>query len=103
MCCYLGSKLETIERILKQQTTGDYLLGTDFSYGECISAPWVQRFYVSLPYFRGINFQDDILLANNLQCLSKWMNKVCNRPSCIESKCDEDEMIAACKDIMYYI
>jgi len=93
--------LETIERILKQRTTGDYLLGTDFSYAECISAPWIQRFYVTLPYFRGINFHDDILLANNFHCLSKWMNKVCNRSSCIESKCPEEEMIAACK--RYYV
>ena len=94
-------RLETIESILKQRTTGDYLLGSDFSYAECISAPWIQRFYVTLPYFRGINFQDDILLANNFHCLSKWMNKVCDRPSCIESKCPEDEMIAACK--RYYV
>ena len=96
-----AQRLETIESILKQRTTGDYLLGTDVSYAECISAPWIQRFYVTLPYFRGINFHDDILLANNLQCLSEWMDKVCNRPSCIESKCPEDEMIAACK--RYYV
>ena len=93
--------LEIIESILKQRTTGDYLLGTDFSYAECISAPWIQRFYVTLPYFRGINFQEDILSANKFDCLSKWMGKVCNRPSCIESKCPEDEMIAACK--RYYV
>ena len=93
--------LETIESILKR-TTGDYLLGADFSYADqCISAPWIQRFYVTLPYFRGINFQVDILLAKNFHCLSKWMNKVCNRSSCIESKCPEDEMVAACK--RYYV
>ena len=63
--------LETIEKILKQRTTGDYLLGTDFSYAECISAPWIQRFYVTLPYFRGISFQEDILSANKFDLFIK--------------------------------
>ena len=94
--------LQSIEKILEQRNDdGDYLLGPNFSYAECIAAPWVQRFYVTLPYFRGINFKEDILLSNNLYRLSNWMEAVCNRPSCMESKCPEEEMIAACK--RYYV
>ena len=93
--------LESIEKILQQRSDGDYLLGTNFSYAECIAAPWIQRFYVTLPYFRGINFKEDILLSNNLHSVMNWMEAICNRPSCMESKCPEEEMIAACK--RYYV
>ena len=91
--------LEAINNLLQQRSDGDYLLGSNFSYAECISAPWIQRFYVTLPYFRGIDFQEEIL--NNLDCLSIWMGEICNRPSCIDSICPEEEMIAACK--RYYV
>lgn len=40
--------LGDIDDLLRQRSHGDYLLGSTFSYAECISAPWVQRFYVSL-------------------------------------------------------
>merc|ERR1711939_1275348 len=38
-----------------------FLLGDDFSFAECICAPWVQRFFVTLPYFRGIDFDHRII------------------------------------------
>lgn len=91
--------LDAVDKLLKQRGDGDYLLGANFSYAECISAPWIQRFYVTLPYFRGIDFKEDIL--DNFQCLSHWMRAVCNRPSCVESSCPKEEMIAACK--RYYV
>lgn len=93
--------LEAIEKLLKQRRTSGDFVCNNFSYAECISAPWIQRMYVTMPYFRGINFENDILLSNNLNCVSKWMKAVCNRQSCIESKCPEEEMIAACK--RYYV
>lgn len=78
---------------------GDFLLGEHFSLAECISAPWIQRFYVTLPYFRGIDLDDET--KNNMSRLSAWMKAVCERPSVISSKCPEDEMIAAAK--RYYV
>lgn len=94
--------LEAIDNLLKQRSDGVYLLGSNFSYAECISAPWIQRFYVAFPYFRGIDFQEGILLSNNnFDCLSNWMGAVCKRPSCVASICPEEEMIAACK--RYYV
>ena len=98
------SSLKTIDDIFKNQQRSDdenFLLGGTFTYAECISAPWIQRFYVTMPYFRGIDFEKDLLLNNNFECLSNGMGAVCQRQSCIDSKCPEDEMIAACK--RYYV
>lgn len=81
---------------------GPFLLGHRFSYAECIAAPWIQRFYVTLPHFRGIDdFESDILWGNDLDDLSIWMRAVCERPSCAASACTEGEMIAACE--RYYV
>ena len=95
--------LGAIEALLSPQGKGGadaFMLG-DFSYGECIAAPWVQRMYVTLPYFRGINFHEDVLSSNNFVRLARWMEAVCARPSCQESRCPDEEMIAACKK--YYV
>ena len=95
--------LNVMEIMLQQRGDGDeggdFLLGSKFSWAECISAPWIQRFYVTLPYFRGIDFEDAIL--GKFDCLPRWMGAVCNRQSCMDSKCPEEEMIAACK--RYYV
>jgi glutathione S-transferase len=91
--------LDIINNLLKQRSSGAFLLGSAFSYAECISAPWIQRFYVTLPYFRGIDFEEDIL--NSFDLLPQWMGAVCGRPSCMVSICPEEEMIAACK--RYYV
>jgi len=91
--------LGVINNLLKQRNGGAFLIGSTFSYAECISAPWIQRFYVTLPYFRGIDFEEDLL--NSFDLLPIWMGEVCDRPSCVESKCPEQEMIAACK--RYYV
>ena len=90
--------LQTVDELL-QKTTGDFVLGNNFSYAECIAAPWIQRFYVTLPYFRGIDLENDIL--SRFDRLSSWMTAVCRRPSCVASICPEREMIAACK--RYYV
>lgn len=91
--------LDIINNLLTERDRGPFMLGSKFSYAECISAPWVQRFYVTLPYFRGIDFEEDIL--NRFDLLPLWMGAVCDRPSCVSSKCPEGEMIAACK--RYYV
>lgn len=96
---YYFQNLELIDQLLRQRDDGDFLLGTEFSYAECISAPWVQRMYVTLPYFRGIDFEEEIL--SRFDYLPIWMGAICNRPSCVGSICPEEEMIAACK--RYYV
>ena len=90
--------LAVMETLL-QEREGAFVLGDEFSHAECISAPWIQRFFVTMPYFRGVDFESDILAQ--FKCLSRWMKSVCARPSCLESRCPEDEMIAACK--RYYV
>mmetsp|Transcript_28136 Transcript_28136/g.39580 ORF Transcript_28136/g.39580 Transcript_28136/m.39580 type:complete len:151 (-) Transcript_28136:191-643(-) len=79
---------------------GDYCLGNTFSIAECIAAPWVQRFFVTLPYFRGADFGSDVLPE---QCkeVAKWMDAVRKRPSVIASACPDDEMLAAARK--YYV
>ena len=34
---------------LLKESEGPFLLGESFSVAECIAAPWVQRFFVTLP------------------------------------------------------
>ena len=75
-----------------------FLLGEDFSFAECIAGPWVQRFFVTLPYFRGIDF-DEVLRA--FDALPGWMRAVRDRASCRESICPEGEMLDAAK--RYYV
>mmetsp|Transcript_9650 Transcript_9650/g.14883 ORF Transcript_9650/g.14883 Transcript_9650/m.14883 type:complete len:135 (-) Transcript_9650:334-738(-) len=90
--------LASIDALLHYKP-GDFILGENFSYAECIAAPWIQRFYVTLPYFRGIDFENDTL--SRFKFLSSWMKAVCDRPSCVTSICPQNEMIAAGK--RYYV
>jgi len=98
------SSLSVLEEVLSQNTApvesggGDFLLGDMFSLAECIAAPWVQRFYVTLPYFRSVDFQNTMLPFGRT---TKWMEAVCRRKSVVESKCPEEEMIAAARK--YYV
>jgi len=96
-----GSFLRALEAVEDQllERTGNFLLGNDFSVAECICAPWIQRFYVALPYFRGIDFE--AYTESKLPCTARWMKAVRERPSVQESMCPEEEMIAACK--RYYV
>jgi glutathione S-transferase len=86
--------------VLESQLLDDgFLLGDTFSLAECICAPWVQRFFVTLPYFRGIDFQEQIL--SPYPNVARWMAAVSSRPSVLESKCDEEEMLNAAR--RYYV
>ena len=88
-------RLAAVDELLDR---APFLLG-DFSFAECIAAPWVQRFFVTLPYFRGIDFEGDVLRA--FDSLAAWMRAVRDRASCQESICPEGEMIDAAK--RYYV
>ena len=89
-------RLAAIDELLDR---APFLLGDDFSFAECIAGPWVQRFFVTLPYFRGIDFEGDILRA--FDALPGWMRAVRDRASCQESICPEGEMLDAAK--RYYV
>jgi glutathione S-transferase len=78
---------------------GDFVLEDRFSLAECISAPWVQRFFETLPYFRGIDFEEGTL--KTLPRTARWMKAVCERPSVKASKCPRGEMLNAAK--RYYV
>uniref|UniRef100_A0A7S1BKN8 GST C-terminal domain-containing protein n=1 Tax=Corethron hystrix TaxID=216773 RepID=A0A7S1BKN8_9STRA len=78
-----------------------FVLGKIFSLAECVAAPWVQRFFMTLPHFRGIDFEEDILSQNGFKQTAHWMRAVIDRPSVIASKCPEDEVMAAA--MRYYV
>ena len=89
-------RLAAVDELLDR---APFLLGDDFSFAECVAAPWVQRFFVTLPYFRGIDFEGDVLRA--FDALPGWARAVRDRASCQESICPEGEMIDAAK--RYYV
>ena len=89
-------RLAAVDELLDR---APFLLGDDFSFAECVAAPWVQRFFVTLPYFRGIDFEGDILRA--FDSLAAWTRAVRDRASCQESICPEGEMLDAAK--RYYV
>mmetsp|Transcript_31991 Transcript_31991/g.52828 ORF Transcript_31991/g.52828 Transcript_31991/m.52828 type:complete len:118 (+) Transcript_31991:426-779(+) len=92
--------LEKLELALgdAKSTTTPYVC-QDFSVAECIAAPWVQRIFVTLPYYRSMDFSGDILMA--YPKVERWMEAVRNKPSVIASMCPEDEMKAAAE--RYYV
>jgi len=79
---------------------GEFCIGETFSIAECIAAPWVQRFFVTLPYFRGVDFGEQVLPADCVK-VSRWMDAVRHRPSVIASACPEEEILAAARK--YYV
>lgn len=93
-----AQSLSSLESQLSDKRNGDFLLGGTFSLGECICAPWVQRFFVTLPYFRGMDFNKVLLPYPKL---AKWMSAVSAQPSVVASKCDEQEMKNAA--LRYYV
>jgi len=79
---------------------GDFFLGEQFSVVECIAGPWLQRFLVTLPYFRGVDFMTEIL-PEECTRLEKWVRAVTARQSVMESACSDDEILAAARK--YYV
>ena len=77
-----------------------FLLGEQFSFGEAVAAPWVERMLLMLPYWRGV---DTLKLceAHGLERTSRWMQAVAMRPSVQRSSAGEDEMVRASK--LYYV
>ena len=92
----------------------------EFGIVECIAAPWVQRFLVTLPYYRNIHLQD----VNDMQSskissdgeqgqvensitvavppnTAQWMKTVAQHPTVVATECPHDEMLAAAE--RYYV
>jgi hypothetical protein len=76
-----------------------FLLGSTFSVAECVAAPWIQRFYIVLSHFRGIDFRD--ILDQCDPVLGQWMEAVRSRPSVQTTACPTEEMLAAA--LRYYV
>jgi hypothetical protein len=67
------------------------------SVTECIAAPWVQRFFVTLPCYRNIYFHD-ILKKNQFERTASWMKAVRARLVFYHRKqVLQDEILAAAK------
>lgn len=63
---------------LETEIEGPFCLGKTFSVAECYSAPWVHRFDVAVPYFRGVRIPD--LMGTDCK-VAQWMQAVLQRPS----------------------
>ena len=63
---------------LETEIEGPFCLGESFSVAECYAAPWVHRFDVVVPYFRGAQLQDLIVTDSKV---AQWMQAVLQRPS----------------------
>ena len=92
--------LRSVDELLSTRE-GPYLLGDDVSLAECIAAPWIQRWHVTLPKFRKTNLYDDLLGPSGLRRVAAWTRAVAQRPSAIATAAPEAEMIAAAE--RYYV
>jgi glutathione S-transferase len=87
--------LRLLEDNLSQTNGGDFVLGETFSVAECMVAPWLQRFCVALPFFRGVDF--DSLLSKEESAVKRWSRAVLARQSVIATGAGEDSIIASSK------
>jgi len=92
--------LDKLEDTLNDKDDDTPFVCAKFSVAECVAAPWVQRFFVTLPYYRNIDFEDDIL-NDRYPTVQRWMEAVRTQPSVMASMCPEDEMKAAAE--RYYV
>ena len=93
-----SASLQDLESILAS-ADGPFLLGQTFSAAECNASPWVQRFFVTLPYFRSVDF--DHMVVTDFPSVASWMKAVRTRPSVVNTACPETEMCAAV--LRYYV
>lgn len=66
-----------------------FLLGDTFSVAESITAPWVHRFQVAIPHFRGVELEDLDVPEN----ISRWMKTVFDRPSVQSTACSNEYLL----------
>lgn len=75
---------------LENEIEGPFCLGETFSVAECYAAPWVHRFAITIPFFRGVE------MNSMIRCDSKvaaWMDAVLRRPSVQATSCSKDDLV----------
>jgi glutathione S-transferase len=75
---------------LEEQIEGPFCLGKTFSVAECYAAPWVHRFVVTIPYFRGAHMPELIRPGSKV---AAWIDAVLCRPSVQATSCPEDYLL----------
>mmetsp|Transcript_15245 Transcript_15245/g.28492 ORF Transcript_15245/g.28492 Transcript_15245/m.28492 type:complete len:156 (+) Transcript_15245:608-1075(+) len=93
--------LQDLQGTLTVSNAGPFVLGDTFSVAECIAAPWVQRFFVTLPYFRKIDLDHVIRNDTDYEKVVNWMDAIRTRPSVARTACPPEEMLAAAQ--RYYV
>ena len=77
-------RLAAVDELLDR---APFLLGDDFSFAECVAAPWVQRFFVTLPYFRGIDFDAFALRPRQAGCAPSATERRARSRSAPRARC----------------
>lgn len=95
-----GATLGALEALLEERG-GPLLLGADVSLAEAVAAPWVQRWAVTLPRFRKVDLEADVLAPRGLARVAAWARAVAARPAVVASAAPREEMIAAAE--RYYV
>jgi glutathione S-transferase len=100
------------------ETTGPFCLGETFSVAECYAAPWVHRYRITVPFFRGVTMREVLLqLAKSKSGdggiddrvdkdtidsvenkVTAWMDAVWNRPSVQATNGPDDKLLSATRD-----
>jgi len=74
--------LTRMNDVLKEKALdgGPFTEGPDFSFVECIAAPWLLRMYIALPHWRKV---DPLELADDagLDRVAQWFRAMLERPS----------------------
>jgi glutathione S-transferase len=100
----LRANLKAMDAFLRETKRGDgggvgaheepYLLGADFSYAECATAPFAQRLKYLLPGLRpNLGRVEAWLEADGCTHMAAWLEAVCSRPSCVDSLPPPSELI----------
>jgi len=92
----LEGHLQTLNKFLRSHTDGDgkgpFLCGGLFSLAEVHAAPLVQRMFVTLPHFKGVNLRT-LLKKLGLGRLRTWFDAVLARPSVVKTGVPEQDLI----------
>jgi len=83
-------------RRLEAEIQGPFCLGDQFSIAECYAAPWVHRFSVVVPHFRGVRLRD--LIPSDCPKVAEWMGAVAERPSVQTTNGPEDYLLKSTKN-----
>lgn len=69
------------------------LFGSEFSFAESATAPFIQRLTAVLPGMRPNLDPKSMMAEEELSRLAGWTEAVCSRPSCVESIPQSEELV----------